>query len=271
MDCRDIEQTIAEGGSVGADADLHLRSCEPCRVLVDDRGQLARALGSSRPDEPVADLDLLGRELEAGLGAERGILGRVRAWPRAARLALVVALLLVDVTFFGTFMMRRDFDRYPLWRLVLADGVYAGIILLATWYALRPLYLRPAPAWIARAIFAGAILVPVAFALAPEVPTVPARDISYVAYAWYCFMTGCGQGLALLLLAPLLDRGGRVAGTEPLLLIAAAGVLGQIGLSVECPVNYPLHLLTGHAIVPAGMLLAALWWRRAGRMSERIA
>ena len=99
----------------------------------------------------------------------------------------------------------------------------------------------------------------------------PARDISYVAYAWYCFMTGCGQGLALLLLAPLLDRGGRVAGTEPLLLIAAAGVLGQIGLSVECPVNYPLHLLTGHAIVPAGMLLAALWWRRAGRMSERIA
>jgi hypothetical protein len=42
-------------------------------------------------------------------------------------------------------------------------------------------------------------------------------------------------------------------------------VLGQIGLSFECPINFPLHLLTGHATVPIGMLLGAKLWRRMAR------
>ena len=210
-------------------------------------------------------MDHIWRALEADLARECGPIAWLRSRSRAARMLLVAVLGVVDAWFFHTFMEREDIATYPAVRLVVMLSACSLLVIVAAWQVLRPIYRPALPAWIPRLLVAATLLLPIVFALLPEVPTARPSDYGLVPYDWWCLSTGLAQGAALLLLARVLDRHGQPADAGTMLAAAAGAMLGMIGLVVSCPINYPIHLLTGHATMPAAMVVAAWLWHRAAR------
>jgi hypothetical protein len=211
---------------------------------------------------PGVDLAALARAVQDDLARERGPMAWLRARSRPVRLALLALLVALDAFWFHHFMLRGDFATYAPVRLGTMLGICVLLIFAAAWQALRPLWQPPAPAWVTRLLVGLGLLVPVVFALLPEVPTARPGDFAYASYGWWCFSTGIAQAAAALLLLRVLDRRGRGADAGALLAVVAGGMLGMIGLLLYCPINYPLHLLTGHATVPLALVVGA-WLRRA--------
>jgi hypothetical protein len=210
-------------------------------------------------------MDHVWRALQEDLARERGPMAWLRSRSRTVRMLLVGALGVLDAWFFHTFMERADMATFPVVRLVLMLSACSFLIFVGAWHALRPLHRAPVPAWVARVLVGATLVLPVVFAVLPEVPTAPPAAYAAVAYDWWCLSTGLAQGAALLLLVRVLDRRGRRADMGTLLAAASGAMLGMVGLIVYCPINYPSHLLTGHAAMPLAMLAGVWLWRRAAR------
>jgi hypothetical protein len=212
------------------------------------------------------DLEALSRAVRADLDRERGAVAWLRSRSTPVRVSLAVGFgVLVGV---ATVLLaaRGDLRTLPPWRLGLAVawfGVAAGT---CAWLGLRPLFLpRPSRGLVAAACafaFAG----PVLTALLPELPTTALRHAYHGGLAGAgCFTIGAVVSAMALLFARALDRGGDRGGGQLVLAAAAAGLVGNLALVLHCPINYPLHLLLGHATVPAGILLALFVFRATRR------
>jgi hypothetical protein len=204
------------------------------------------------------------RALEAAvmgrIAAERGPVARLRSLSRPARFGLLVAVVAVCAAVFALFLLRRDLDGYPPARMAVAVGGYGGLLLAAAWLALRPLYLPDRPG-ARRVLLVLGLALPFVLALLPELPTARAATAAlHARWATFCFLDGALVAAAILVLGRVLDRGGPGASLAAL----AAGLAGALMLHIHCPLNYPLHLLVGHAMVPVAALAAGALLSRRG-------
>jgi hypothetical protein len=181
----------------------------------------------------------------------------VRTLPRTARVVILAALLASGAIAFLAFDPRVDLVTYPTGRLAGILGVYAALAIGAAWIGFRPIYLPPLRRGLELAWLALAAAAPIGVALLPELATDPGAASRYHAarHAAICFAVGGSIGLASVVFARLLDRGGHRALGAATLAAVAGGLGGVAALQLECPFNYPVHLLLGHATVPAGLLL----------------
>ncbi len=260
MDCFDVEQALLSGRMpAGPELKAHLAECDSCRFLFDEGGSVARALAGSAPPERAADLVALEQRVAADVGADRGLVGALRALPRAVRLGLVVVLIGLEAMFFYGLMRRGDMDVYPSARMAAVLAAYGLLAIAASWCAFRPLYLAPGPSWVPSSLVAVGLLLPVLIALLPEVPTTAFKPgYSVVVLAFKCFTHGGALAVAVIFAARALDRGGHAGAVPAALAAVAGGTAGVLALQLECPINHSIHLLTGHATLPVGMLL--MYW-----------
>ncbi len=197
---------------------------------------------------------------------ERGAHAAVRAWPRLLRFALVALVLAALAAFFWTLLLRADHASYPRVRFLVLGSSYALVALAAAWHALRPIWLPPAPRWLVRATLIVGLALPFVAVLLPELPSAARLTPTLEHHARWttvCWSVGGLSGLAVLLLARALDRGGH-RGTDHALFAALAAGMASVGAGhLECAVNFPLHLLLGHALVPLVFLGVARWMWRA--------
>ncbi len=262
MDCNEIERDVLAGRPpIGPEAEAHLAGCPACRYLATEGTRLAASLGAGRPSGTPAGVTELEAAVLADLRRERGSLARLRETPRSVRAVLLAVLVGLEALFIYTYLRRADWVAYPGGRMAVIVGAFAAIALGLGWLALRPLYLRPLPAWTERAIFGAAVVVPFLLTLLPVLPTAPLAGFSYPGFAFRCFAYATSLALFVIVVGRALDRGrgGRFA---MLSTVAAGAYSGLVGLQLECPVNDPLHLLFGHAIVPLGLLLGVWALRR---------
>lgn len=207
------------------------------------------------PDTAAFETAVLGR-----IAAEKGVVARLRSLARPSRFGLLMLLVAVEAALFWIFLRRSDLGTYPKARMAVAVGGYGGLLIAAGWLALRPLYLPDRPGF-RRVIVAVGLVLPFVLALLPEVPT--ARDGTtedHMRWATFCFLDGTLVAAAVLVMGRLLDRGGPGASLAAL----AAGMAGALMLHLHCPINYPVHLLVGHATVPAVALGAGALLPRRG-------
>jgi hypothetical protein len=146
--------------------------------------------------------------------------------------------------------------------MIATLALYGAGVLALGWLALRPLHLPPLSRRVELGALAAGFGLPVLMALLPEVPTASSSGFNYPGWTYYCFVDGGGVALATFLLVRVLDRGSLPSTGAALAAAAAAGLAGLIGLQLQCPVNYPMHLLTGHATVPIGVAVVYLLVRR---------
>jgi len=207
-----------------------------------DRSDVDRAFPA---DPPIpADLE---RAILDDIRAERGVVAALRERSRSTRLAALALLVGAEAWFMYTYLRRMDWADYPPWRMALIAGGFAAGALVLGWVALRPMY-RPPPRR-AGAILGAALLLPFAVALLPALPTPHLPRFTYPGFAFRCFAYGACLAWPVILWVRTLDRGGHAFGWAA---AVAGGYAGLLGLQLECPVNDPVHLLTGHAIVPVG-------------------
>jgi hypothetical protein len=205
----------------------------------------------------------LERALHADLERERGPLAWLRSQSRPVRLGILllvassIALLTLHVA------PRPDLAGYPRLRMIVTLAWFAIGVGGTAWVALRPIYLpRPERGVVALvAAFAG--LGPVVTSLLPAAPMEHAYAHQLWPWAYGCFAAGTTASLAVLLAARAIDRGGALSLGQIVLASLAAGLVGNVALQLHCPVNYPLHLLLGHATVPVGLVLGTWFARRA--------
>ena len=197
------------------------------------------------------------------IGRERGVQAWLRSRSRVERglMILAVAALVAGLTFIVA--PRPDFYTYPRVRMVATLGWFLIAGGVATWIALRPIYLSRATTGLVVAAATLALLGPIATSLLPEVPMVHAPAHRVWPWAYGCFASGITAALVVLVVSRVLDRGGAHSSGQVVLAAAAAGLAGTTALQLHCPINYPLHLLLGHATVPLGLILGTWFARRA--------
>jgi hypothetical protein len=194
------------------------------------------------------------RDLEPLLARERGLRARLQGLSRPARLGLLTALLAAVALAVFALYPRKDLTVFPQARLLGALGGFTVLALLAGWHALRPLYRPPAPGWISVAVLGAGLGALGVWAALPEVPTVGVPDPRSPRWMIHCLVLGAIAGLAIVLLARALDRGGRTGMDMALYGAAFGGLSANVGLVLFCPINEPIHLLLGHAMVPIALI-----------------
>ena len=200
--------------------------------------------------------------IRADLDRERGVLAFLRAQPAALRLVVLLAVAAAIAALTLAIAPRPDLHVYPRGRLVVTIVYCTVTAAVAAWVALRPIYL-PRPSHATIAVAAGlALLGPIVAAAWPAVPMAHPVAHRVLPWAYGCFAGGAVAALAALLAARALDRGGAHAGGQVVLACAAAGLVGTTSLLLHCPINYPLHLLLGHATVPLVLAAAIVAARR---------
>jgi hypothetical protein len=256
MDCTDIERILLDGEVPGPDARAHLAACESCRFLTEESSDVPSALAGLSLGPLVAP-DLRG--LEAAVARdradERGPVAALRATPRWLRALLLGVVMGGFALFVVSFVLRADIGTYAPARLIAQLSAYALLAGVAAWMALRPVYAPPPAPAVARVLVWLALLTPIAIALLPELPTRAAAAAAYVrfGYEMYCFTYGGMMGVAVLFVARFLDRGDHRSTEHALLAALAGGMTGVLALQLECPINFPGHLLTGHAVIPIAL------------------
>jgi len=263
MDCAEIERELMAGRPVaGAEAEAHLAACPACRYLAEEGATLLPALANGEHAAGAVDLAALEAAVAGDLRAETGPVARVRELPRALRFLLLTILMGLEALFMVTYLRRADWASYPVWRMAVIAGAFAFVALALAWLALRPLYLRPLSPGAERAIFGVAIVLPFLVALLPVLPTIKISFFTYPGFTFRCFAYASCLALFVILLGRLLDRGGHVSRFVSLSASVAGAYTGLLCLQLECPVNDPIHLVTGHATVPLGLLIGTLIFRR---------
>ena len=206
------------------------------------------------PEDQIAALE---RETFARIDRERGPRAWLRATPRAARVALVLAVVVAEVAYYYLTRRRRDWDVYPAARMALALLAMAGVLGVALWDALRPLHQATRPPWAARGLIAAGLVLPAFLGLLPELPTL-SKHYHGLGSDLGCLKNGVVLGLGVMVAIWLVAR-------DPSFFFygAIAGALaGLLVLQVECPYNARQHLLVGHATIPLALLGVAWIARR---------
>ena len=161
-------------------------------------------------------------------------------------------------------MIRPDLGDLPL--SYVAPGVGSLVVLLglSLHNALRPMHYPAAPAWQRGGIVALTLAATGAIALfAPAHGVVEASE-SFMSHVSPCLFLGLLVGLPVYLLLRLLDRGSTAAG---LIAACAAGLMGNLVLSLHCPRNDAEHLMAAHFAVA---LLFVVGFGAAHWVVERI-
>ncbi len=213
------------------------------------------------PEENL-DLSRLEQAVRADIDRERGLGAWLRSGSRALRFALALAFGVGVALLTLVAYARRDLDTYPLARMCVTLGWFGVAAGVSAWLALRPIYLPRPDARLVAAVAVFALLGPVVTALWPAAPAASGLALGH---AYSCFIIGTSVGLAALLFARALDRGGAHGVGQMVLAAVAAGLVGTVALQVHCPNNYPMHLLLGHATVPVGLVAGTLLARRFGK------
>ena len=195
------------------------------------------------------------RDLEPLLDRERGLRARLRGLSRQARLALVAALFAAFALAVFALYPRHDLAIFPLARLLGGLGGFTVLALLAVWHAMRPLYRPPAPRWVSVAVLGAGLGALGVWVALPEVPTVGVPDPHSPRWMVHCLILGAVAGAALVWMARALDRGGRTGMDMALYGAAFGGLSANVGLLLFCPINAPIHLLLGHAMVPIALIV----------------
>ena len=256
MDCAEIERVLIAGPTpTGPDVEAHLAECPACRYLVAEGAGIAPALANDGSSDDAASPAAIERAVMDRLAHERGVLARLRETPRPFRIGLVVALVALEAAYMFIHVRRSDWATYPSWRMTVTVCAYALGMVLLLWIALRPLYRPPLAARVETALLAIAVGLPFLIALLPAEPTVPNSFFTYPRFTFRCFAYGSCLALPVILLHRIVDRGNGMGLWATATAVVAAGYVGLFGLQLECPINLPLHLVTGHATVPLGLVL----------------
>ncbi len=207
-------------------------------------GELSQWLDEAREqDPPSTDYGALFSGVERDIAkAEAHPLFWLRTRSTTVRRFVAIVAALLVLLFGGILSLRANFDEYPPLQMALALLSLATLLGLSVHQALRPLYRPPlAPA----ARFALPILTLVATFLLALLPPhgVPAPlGGTLIDHVSPCLFYGLLFGIPVYLVLRLLDR----SGTAPLLGACAAGLAGNLVLTLHCPRNDPEHLMLGH-------------------------
>ena len=261
MDCQDVEAALLVGHQpYPAALEQHLADCDACRCLAVDGVAVARDIV-----DPVVTPEILAALESSVLGIvhqDRGVVAAARALSRTTRLAIIGLVVGFEALFMHAYMRRLDWESYPSWRMALSVGAFGAVALVLAWFALRPMHLRPLPSWVERALLAVSIALPLVVAVVPAVPTANVPLFTYPAYSFRCLAYGLSLALVVILFARAVDRGGHALRGSTFLAVVSGGYSALLGLQLECPVNTPLHLLTGHATIPSLLALGSWWFRK---------
>ncbi len=241
MSCERARACVT-AGEVPAGVEEHLLSCESCAAL-------ALQPPRERLGITAAELDAMLDVVEARIEAERGVGAWLRARPTWLRrlLATLGCALLAAASAYGSSWLPFSASR------LAASGAYSLLLVVVLRESLRPSHL-PARVRSQLALAIGVVAVPALFALlsaaASDSAAQPARA--------GCLRLGLLMGLVLLGLLRALDRNLHAAGGSALLAVAAAGLLGNLALTLYCPGTDAAHLLRWH--VPVGPLLLVFYF-----------
>ena len=263
FDCKDLRDALMKGASLD-DPRLraHVRECEGCAELMAEDASLGHALAAV-PAMPEMDLSGMLAGLDDALGREESKLAWLRNRSTTARIAAVVGVGVLLVLVGGAAKIRPDISAYPLPRLILTVVVYLSLVGLAAVIAFRPLYQKPVPRAVLYALIGVAALLPFVVASMPQAHahiagTPLGNGADFIPRAFACFRYGVALSLPVLVLAALADRGAFRIGVWPVLLGAAAGLIGTVALELHCPITEPIHLLLGHASIAMFVGILAL-------------
>lgn len=257
MNCREFRQTLGEAGETGVDgeAERHLEECPACRELVDDGGRLARALDALEESGGESESELSFDSVRERVDEDEGVLAPLREISRSIRTAMVAAAVLLVAAVVYLTMLRSDFGSYPSVRFWGLAAGFFGTSAAAAAAALRPVYrpgLSARAAWLAvglvvgYGIFVGAL--PPPHTIEPYYSYGLGADLIPVAAT--CLLNGSLYALPVLGVGWLALRTTRPLLYPAMILAAAAGTAGHLGLHLHCPLVQPAHLLLGHATVP---------------------
>jgi hypothetical protein len=223
--------------------------------------------------EPPHECDALWTRTRDALGRERGLRARLRSTRTPVRIGIVLVTTALVLGLIAAARVRPDLDAVPP-RLfaaglaVLAAGLLASAVLL-----LRPLYRHPlrtgalgTVAWIAFVLPAVLVVAaPLHQAVGAHPESFEGTGADFWPRALACFLFGCALGLPVLLVLLLVERRANLGWSRILLLAAAMGLVGNLVLTLHCPLVSAGHLLAGHATVPLGALAILA----AGRLVRR--
>jgi hypothetical protein len=176
------------------------------------------------------------------------------------RLGVGVILCLGILLFTLFFTPRPDIDVYPALRMLLITSTLLVLLGVALREGLRPL--QRASIGAHGLLLVLALFIPIVLAALPAAHSAHALSVggvgqSLIPRALACFVFGVALGLPLLVSMRAMDRLEHATVTRALWAAAATGLLGNLSLSLHCPLTHPAHLLLGHASV--GIALAAVY------------
>jgi hypothetical protein len=146
----------------------------------------------------------------------------------------------IVVVVFGVLLTRRDLAAMSPLHIAVALGALGSLLGLSVHQALRPLHRPPPPRWSSAALTALTLISTLALALFPAGAAHVHGPLDPVSP---CLFFGLLTGLPVYAVLRLLDRGKSAA---PLLASCAAGLAGNLVLSLHCPSDAPEHLMLGH-------------------------
>lgn len=256
MDCREFRQILEDGERVvDAEAEEHLEECPACRELAEGDRQLVRALGAVDGAATDGGADLSFESLQDEIEEDEGPLDLVGEWPPAVRAAAVAAGALAVAAFVFLAMPRSDLSYYPSVRFWgLAVGFF-GISVSAVSVALRPVYRPGISGWLTAGVVGILLGYGVFVGALPPAHTTDwyfsaGLGAQLIPFAANCLAVGSAYALPVLGVGWLALRTSRPLLYPAMLMAAAAGTVGHLGLHFHCPLVQPAHLLLGHATVP---------------------
>jgi hypothetical protein len=258
VDCTRIRETVLSGNALSEAERGHAATCAACRAVALDGGNAARRLWAVASEE--ADLGPLRAAIERDVGQkERGVVW-LRSRPTSVRLGFGVVLCLGILLLTLVLMPRPDIEVYPALRMLLVTSTLLVLLGVAVSQGLRPL--QQAGIGAHGLLLVLALLVPMALAALPAAHSAHALSLggvgpSLIPRAFACFVFGVALGLPLLVSMRALDRLEHATVARALWAAAATGLLGNLTLSLHCPLTHPAHLLLGHASV--GIAVAAAY------------
>ena len=250
--CTETRRAIAEGRD-DVSAYAHIDGCAECQRALDDGAALAPPAAAPPPDA------LRARVADA-IEKERGAIAWLRALPPALRFVPLCAFFAAWVAQSRLASVHRDLDAYPRARLLALVLGFLTAGGLATALSLRSLARRALPPALERTVVVLAALLPFVPGLLPEVhvpgPFAGRGAVGDLApFSLHCFAVGLGVSISFLVLLRLLDRTAHASSARAMLAAGAAALLGSLVLFVRCPIDAPLHLLLGHALVSVALVV----------------
>lgn len=231
--------------------------------------KLEEWLAEARQAEPEvpADLDRMLADVEREMQqADSSWVFWLRSRATWMRRTIAFGAALLVVVLGGVLVLRPDIGDLGPSYLALTVGSLVVLLGLSLHAALRPIHYPAAPGWQRGAIVALTLASTGAIALLAPAHGVPAGE-SFMSHVSPCLFYGLLVGLPVYLLLRLLDRGSSAAA---LIAACAAGLTGNLVLSLHCPRHDAEHLMAAHfavALLFVAGLGAAHWV--VGRVRSR--